>query len=48
MIYAPKPYEKCNPKKKNGFALAAANRFLLDHFTVNNKTYLCTKYTTLK
>ena len=34
MIYAPRPFEKCNPKKKNGFALAAANRFALDHFVI--------------
>jgi len=26
MLYAPRPYEKAGPKKKNGFALAAANR----------------------
>jgi hypothetical protein len=33
MLYAPRPYEKCSSKKKNGFVLAAANRQNLRNYS---------------
>jgi hypothetical protein len=36
MMYAPKPYEKVGPKKKNNFVLAAANRSVENYVGAGN------------